>query len=151
MNDEMKALATRAVACKHWRWMPGMRRVDGVIRSRKDIYNRTHPQRIVNVREFPVLDDGLPCVAYIDFSVVMQGRPDLTDAATRLLALVRDAWGADVVVGWYFADAETRAEKIWFVDDPDDDSLANGLPYILSDSEGPTRAHALVRALELSQ
>ena len=65
-------LAKRAVACKHWRWMPGMLAVVGVERQR-------------------VLSDKLP--AYPDWL------PDLTDPATLgcLLALVREAWGDDSI------------------------------------------------------
>lgn len=63
-------LARRAVACKHWRWMPGMLAVVGVERQR-------------------VLSEKLP--AYGDWI------PDLDDPATLgcLLALVREAWGDD--------------------------------------------------------
>jgi len=64
----MSDLAKRAVACKHWRWMPGMLAIVGVERQR-------------------VLSDKLP--AYPDWI------PDLDDPATIgcLLALVREAWG----------------------------------------------------------
>jgi len=63
-------LAKRAVACKHWRWMPGMLAIVGVERQR-------------------VLSEKLP--AYPDWL------PDLKDPATLgcLLALVREAWSDD--------------------------------------------------------
>jgi len=71
MNQEqMLDLARRAVACKGWRWMPGMRWWTEDDRGRLD-----------------------------DFQPEYMGRPhdalpDLTDPATLgcLLALVREAW-----------------------------------------------------------
>lgn len=75
----MSDLAKRAVACKHWRWMPGMLAIVGAERQR-------------------VLSEKLP--AYPDWI------PDLTDPATLgcLLALVREAWtdpGISCVIGLY--------------------------------------------------
>ena len=80
-------LARRAVACKHWRWMPGMLAIVGVERQR-------------------VLSDKLP--AYGDWL------PDLTDAATLgcLLALVRDAWGDD---GLHCAGRYSDGKWLWHV------------------------------------
>ena len=65
MTADMLDLARRAVACKGWRWMPGM----------ADCYGR-------RLREGDWLD---PAAEF----------PDLTDPATLgcLLALVREAWG----------------------------------------------------------
>jgi hypothetical protein len=71
MNADMLDLGLRAVACKGWRWMPGMRWWTDDDRGRLD-----------------------------DFQPEYMGRPpdalpDLTDPATLgcLLALVREAWG----------------------------------------------------------
>jgi len=60
-------LARRAVACKHWRWAPGMR--------------YTLPTTSLHGRWKPGLSPHI--------------MPDLTDPATvgALLALVREAWG----------------------------------------------------------
>lgn len=74
-------LARRAVACKRWRWVPGMLTDSGV-------------------RVFRVDDDGY-VIGYGDhrYPVVREvpasALPDLTDPATLgcLLALVREAWG----------------------------------------------------------
>ena len=71
MTDDMIALSKRAVACKNWRWMPGMRWWTDDDRGRLDDYQPEYMARST---------DALP---------------DLTDAATVgcLLALVREAWG----------------------------------------------------------
>ena len=70
-----EALARRAVACKHWRWMPGMRW------QTSDDHGR--------------LDDFQPEYMWCPDRAL----PDLTDPATLgcLLALVREAWGCVVV------------------------------------------------------
>jgi hypothetical protein len=90
MTDEQIALARRAVACKGWKWMPGMR-----------VWNP------VGENWFRVADDaGILCAS--PYLVTFEGRhahgsrwaslsgcsPDLTDPATLgcLLALVREAW-----------------------------------------------------------
>ena len=64
--DELRALADRAVACRHWRPMAGMRDLQGRTWT-PDLLWRWHPH----------------------------DRPDLSDPATLgcLLALVREAWG----------------------------------------------------------
>ena len=81
----MKKLAKRAVACKHWRWMPGMlngrdgsRHMGGLQWAWQDPY-RHHALGIE-------IDDW----------------PDLSDDGTLgcLRALVREAWGKPVAVWW---------------------------------------------------
>lgn len=80
----LEELGRRAVACKHWRWMPGMLvdniRIDGTCHHPGDL---GMPWRQEDFREI-ILD--APCV------------PDLSDPATLgcLLALVREAWKANV-------------------------------------------------------
>lgn len=72
--SEMQELAKRAVACDHWRWMPGMLTLEG----------------------YRLDNDGWGWHA--------GGLPDLTDPATVgcLLALVRSAWNLPsvCVVQW---------------------------------------------------
>ena len=65
MTDAQIALGRRAVACKGFRWMGGMKVVDG----------------------FRVAESVVPMMFPVD-------TPDLTDPATLgcLLALVREAW-----------------------------------------------------------
>lgn len=71
--ENLEELARRAVACKRWRWMPGMRyQVGGTVGRLTDSQCK----------------GKLPLVA--------ETRPDLSDPATLgcLLALVREAHGA---------------------------------------------------------
>jgi hypothetical protein len=88
MTDEQIALARRAVACRGWRWMPGM----------ADCWGG-------RVRE----GDGLDRATAF---------PDLTDPATLgcLLALVREAHGQTTLSPvnggkrcWFLADFGTTA------------------------------------------
>ena len=77
--ENFEQLASRAVACKHWRWMPGMLSDKGLRVTRCD-------------------DDGYIVGYYEHLSYVAEcvkgSTPDLRDPATIgcLLALVREAW-----------------------------------------------------------
>ena len=76
--DELRALADRAVACRHFRPLPGMRDLQGRTWT-PDLLWRWHPH----------------------------DRPDLSDPATLgcLLALVREAWRCPTV---YVRQGTTR-------------------------------------------
>ena len=68
----MSNLAKRAIACKGWRWMPGMLQVVA-----------------------PKQDGGTGCVVRYEGIAIPGAYPDLSDPATMgcLLSLVREAWG----------------------------------------------------------
>lgn len=78
-------LARRAVACKGWKWMPGMRTLNAMrVVHDPDLW----PDRPCALREGCWIDTAPPRPLNDDL-------PDLSDAATLgcLLALVREAWG----------------------------------------------------------
>lgn len=83
--EVLEQLASRAVACKRWRWMPGML-------SNKDL-------RVTRCD-----DDGYVVGYYENMSYIAEcvsgSLPDLSDPATLgcLLALVREAWGPEATV-----------------------------------------------------
>jgi hypothetical protein len=68
MTEEQIALARRAVACRGWRWMPGMKLTTGL----------------------RITESLVPFTFSVDL-------PDFQDPATLgcLLALVREAWGSN--------------------------------------------------------
>lgn len=76
MTSNLETLARRAVACKHWKWLGGMRIV-----CPPEHYGATG-------YTFRVESDG--------YVAKTGDYPDFTDPATIgcLLALVREAWGA---------------------------------------------------------
>ena len=83
--ENLEQLERRAIACKRWRWMPGML-------SNKDL-------RVTRCD-----DDGYVVGYYENMSYIAEcvsgSTPDLTDPATLgcLLALVREAWGPEATV-----------------------------------------------------
>jgi hypothetical protein len=96
MTDEMIALSRRAVACKGWRWMPGMLWVVSRVAPLEDYAGRI----VEGARRAP---DG-------------PGLPDLTDPATLgcLLARVREARGDPHAYlapgpGWYVGSGTRNA------------------------------------------
>jgi hypothetical protein len=101
MNDEMKALAQRAVASKHWRWMPGMLVKGGrFCRWNQGTVGRVKDNVAVVMTDNED-DEGWPADYIVSLgSILVDGArcwnmlPDLTEPATLgcLLHLVREAW-----------------------------------------------------------
>ena len=106
-KTEMEELGKRAVACKHWRWMPGM----------LDAYGDRVLSVVVGKAGAEVTTDYLEWTGIAYMQTQQHGtwadderrhaRPDLSDPATLgcLLALVREAWGdvkySEPMGGWY--------------------------------------------------
>lgn len=86
MSSNLEALARRAVACKHWRWMGGMQVV------------HTPPHDGATGYHLRLSQDG-----YIPAATE---HPDLSDPATMgcLLALVREAWNEPELSATYYDD-----------------------------------------------
>jgi hypothetical protein len=93
--DNLEQLGLRAVACKHWKWLGGMRVVSPAEHSGATGYT-------VRVESGYVAKSG--------------EYPDLTDTATLgcLLALVREAWN-DPTLGLFAARGgrSGRPARVW--------------------------------------
>ena len=92
MNDEMKALAQRAVACEHWRWMPGMLAEVVNLGGAGGCEVLPLHVRLAEMGE-PTFDrrQGVADTSLVGHPCL----PDLTDPATIgcLAHLVREVWG----------------------------------------------------------
>jgi len=94
----MIELAIRAVACKHWRWMPGMRVMynwGGICRDRFLCMDETYMH--LSVEDGPPEDvRPMTWIRKKHESFARDCVPDFDDPATLgcLLALVRQAWPA---------------------------------------------------------
>ncbi len=117
---EAMQLAQRAVACKHWRWKPGM-----LIKADEDIDRIciAWEDGMLECRDIEIIGDQIAEVL-----------PDLDDPATLgcLLALVREAWGDQRI------NTLPTTDGGWAVADGDDDWICTGM----------TETEALVAALE---
>lgn len=78
-------LAQRAVACKHWRWVPGM------LTSCRVRVTEGGADYLIGHKSGATRDGG----GWVDTGDSAGFLPDLSDPATIgcLLALVREAWG----------------------------------------------------------
>jgi hypothetical protein len=84
-EEQLIDIGRRAVACKGWRWMPGMLALDSA--------DEEHPGRVIDDRKSLVYEDADGAIR--EGVASRSDVPDLTDPATLgcLLALVREAWG----------------------------------------------------------
>jgi hypothetical protein len=93
------ALARRAVACRAWKWMPGMLTTDGIRVERVD------PDGYAI---------GRSAGGYA-YTLTADALPDLTDAATVgcVLYLMREVYGADwLTPARLLGDGATEAEAL---------------------------------------
>ena len=132
MTPDPTALARRAVACKRWRWMPGMLTLP---------FRESGPNSPVCHPAWRVIYEG-GCGPFANPDN-NDAPPDLTDPATLgcLLAIVREAWGDPRLVAIYCEAAHPGQSEGWAVQCAD-----NRLPVASEDY--PSEAEALVAALE---
>jgi hypothetical protein len=113
MTDEMIGLGRRAVACKGWRWMPGMRTVymeGGYDYEPGQAFRRTDWLECVEPYKEPrYFHNG-----NIWYGARDDGLPDFSDPATLgcLLALVRKAWGDPYLCAVGDSDTGWRADAV---------------------------------------
>lgn len=104
----LEGLGKRAVACKHWRFLPGMHLLEDEKVYRYRVV--THTGKPDGKEAWCVLFSGLgyPDLAWTDMTGTY---PDLSDPATLgcLLALVREAWeprrGKDYIASTVHVDS----------------------------------------------
>lgn len=138
----MIELATRAVACKHWRWMPGMwvRYKTGVAARGRFLYR---DETYIHLLAY---DDeaGRPTKRRRLIGDWTEALPDFSDPATLgcLLALVRKAWPIAPATtahhGCY--DSQRGHYHVWTC------SYCTGTSW--EQAIGDSEAEALVAALE---
>jgi len=133
MENDKVEISQRLVACKHFRWMPGMRTLGD--------------WRIINVDS-----DGVEVVTDLsevvlfhsgDLPHIPSSLPDLTDPATLgcLLSLVREHWGSHAMT---VANGFEEPHEVWSVHD----GRFSEMNYGHEISRGAAEAEALVAALE---
>jgi len=141
-------LARRAVACKRWRWMPGMRAIGDLFRREGRVCAIVGEciELALDEREAEG-DDPYGWHDQVHSSIggiQIDGEsrwnhlPDLTDPATLgcLLALVREAWNEPrITILW---EEDVWEEYLWF--------SVQGIEH--GELHGDSEAEALVAALE---
>ena len=142
----MIELAIRAVACKHWRWMPGMRVMynwGGICRDRFLCMDETYMH--LSVEDGPPEDvRPMTWIRKKHESFARDCVPDFDDPATLgcLLALVRQAWPIATATtarhGCY--DPQREHYHVWTC------SYCTGSSW--EQATGDSEAEALVAALE---
>lgn len=145
MHDVIDDLKRRAIACKHWRWMPGMLALDSC--------NEEHPARVIDGCRSVIYEDNDGAVH--DGVVSRSDVPDLTDPATLgcILALVRQCF--DHAVIWTSRDCTVDAldPDSFCMDETEGWSVCIGSvdDYVGEIGRGATEAEALIVALEAAQ
>ncbi len=127
---DMLDLARRAVACRGWRWLPGMLTNHGARYLGFDLW----------------VDRGERGIVYADPN---EGEvPDLTDPATLgcLLALVREAFKSDDRLWGGRVEVHQDSRRLFVVVCPEHDP--NEFLYHRWIASGESEAEALVAALE---
>ncbi len=127
----MKTPSERVVACKYFRWMPGML----CIWPNGNEYRVAQTNSVDGIRPLP----NYPSNGWgNDYPNKTLGHPNLSDPATVgcLMQLVREAWRQEGISTWC-------ADGYWGVHSP---FLTMGFPY--RDAEFNTEAAAIVAALE---
>ena len=145
MNDDLRELGRRAVACSAFRWLPGMR----LLPTEHEVGGRVvtaAPAMVVAEEDVLGFDPypNLPAWSGEAIQGDCTAVPDLSDPATIgcVLALVRGAWGEPAVHmirhPTWVPDGRGGTERAtWW-------AVTGGWRYVT----GPTEAAALVAALE---
>lgn len=125
-------LARRFVACKGWRWPPGLLDVDG--------------DRLVWVGATGEMVWASSLGMLLTTAGPTKELPDLSDAATQgcILVLVREAWGDPLAYVGYFAPH-------WKVIGSHQHKTENPASWGCLLGRGDTEAEALLSALEAAQ
>jgi hypothetical protein len=143
MTEEQMNLARRLVACKRWRWMPGMcvayRQIgrDGAVKPRQ---SGDPAFRKLRGTLWCCEEGGYATTSMRDKQIARSIRlgPDLTDPATLgcIVALVREAWGDPFACSgqeWVDGIGDTNRWSLYL----------SGVEF-----NGDTEAAALLAALE---